>query len=232
MPHTPERPFVPRRTPTKAQPAIESADFAVSRPFVPGAERERIESFRAELNTGRESDALPSIARFLDSTPRVPANVPDRDDDAYLDEVDRGEDELPPIEHFTDPMPGVVGEYALDAAAPDTTDELDSGARTADAAQAEWVETDWQQYDWRAAAALGDSGENEASSAWADTDWEAGGPKAKETTKPNAAQAIATALDQIAQKIRDGELALPNPGTVTDPRTIASTLAALLGIRQ
>ena len=231
MPHTPERPFVPRRTPTKAQPAVASADFAVSRPFVPGAERERIESFRADLDTERESGALPSIASFLDSTPRVPAIVPDRDDDAYADELDPDDRELPPIEHFTDPLPG-VGEFASDATTADTADLPDSGTRTADAAQAEWVETDWLQYDWRAAAALGDSGENEASSAWADTDWEAGRPQANETTRPNAAQAIATALDQIAQKIRDGELALPNPGTVTDPRTIASTLAALLGIRQ
>jgi hypothetical protein len=44
-------------------------------------------------------------------------------------------------------------------------------------------------------------------------------------------QAIAKALEQIAQRIKSGELAAPVPGSATDPATIAATLAALLGIR-
>ena len=100
-----------------------------------------------------------------------------------------------------------------------------------DTASTDWVETDWQQYDWRSVAALGATGEREASTAWSETDWDAAVPRAREK-KPTAAQAIASALDQIAQQIRDGHLALPGPGSVTDPRTIATTLAALLGMRQ
>jgi hypothetical protein len=46
--------------------------------------------------------------------------------------------------------------------------------------------------------------------------------------RPTAAQAIASALDQIAQRIRSGELAA---GGATDPATLAATLAAILGKR-
>ncbi|HEY3133375.1 MAG TPA: hypothetical protein VGJ47_01990 [Gemmatimonadaceae bacterium] len=156
-------------------------------------------------------------------------------DAALSQEYAPEEDELPPVEHFLDPLPSVE-EYATNSlgdARERYAAEVEFGADAAarENQSTDWVETDWQQYDWRAAGALGDSGEHAASTAWAETDWDAAMPRAKEN-KPTAAQAIATALDQIAQQIRDGELALPNPGTVTDPRTIASTLAALLGIRQ
>jgi hypothetical protein len=95
---------------------------------------------------------------------------------------------------------------------------------------AEWADTDWQQYDWRSLASLGEGAEAAASTEWASTDWDANKPRAKDV-HPTAAQAIASALDQIAQRIRDGELA-PMPGMPTDPATIAATLAAILGIRQ
>ena len=48
MLHPPERPFVPRPTPSKGQPALGGADFALSRPFVPGADRARIAAARIE----------------------------------------------------------------------------------------------------------------------------------------------------------------------------------------
>ena len=49
----------------------------------------------------------------------------------------------------------------------------------------------------------------------------------------SAAQAIANALDQIAQQIREGGLTVPSPGgALNDPRAIAATLAALLGVKR
>jgi hypothetical protein len=45
--------------------------------------------------------------------------------------------------------------------------------------------------------------------------------------KKSAADAIATALNQIAQRIRDGD-----PSAVSDPEKIAATLASLLGVRR
>jgi len=233
---SPERPFVPRRTPTKAQPALGSADFAVSRPFIPGVEREAIESsgIRRGESPAALTESLPPIERFLELMAANEAGTSESADAALSEDNDVEEDELPPVEHFLDPLPP-VGEFAADAPIAEERFDADVEYESDSAAGAhqatDWVETDWQQYDWRSVAALGDSGEHEASTAWAETDWDAGMPHAKEN-KPTAAQAIATALDQIAQKIRDGELALPGPGTVTDPRTLATTLAALLGIRR
>lgn len=216
MQQPPERPFVPRQTPTKAQPAIGSADFTVSPPFVPGADRERMEALRLEYASDTRTApaaSLPPIEKFLDlSTPNSAAAVA-ADEDA-LEEASVEEDELPPVEHFIDPLPAVEDFAAADTPA------------------ADWGETDWQRYDWRAAAALGESAsESEATTAWASTDWDSETPPPREP-RPTAAQAIATALDQIAQRIRNGELALPSPGTASDPGAIAATLAALLGIRR
>ena len=44
MSQSPQRPFVPHRTPKSARPTIATSDFRLYRPFVPGAEREVIES--------------------------------------------------------------------------------------------------------------------------------------------------------------------------------------------
>ena len=216
MQQPPERPFVPRRTPTKPQPAIASGDFAVSRPFVPGADRERIESLRLEYASEQRAEtpaSLPAIERYLDlSAPSIAAPV-DVEEEPFAD-AGGEEEELPPVEHFIDPLPAVEDFAITDAPATD------------------WGETDWQQYDWRAAAALGEAAsESEATTAWATTDWDTEMTRSREP-RPTAAQAIASALDQIAQRIRDGELAVPAPGTVTDPASIAATLAALLGIRR
>lgn len=232
MQQPPERPFVPRRTPTRPQPAFGSSDFALSRPFVPGAEREQIASFSIEATVesrSAPSTALPPIDNFLDSPPTRPGVTGAEREEETLAEEYAGEDELPPVEHFIDPLPD-VGDFA-EASGELQGDEPYSAADTtiADAAATEWVETDWQQYDWRSAAALGDTGDSEASTAWAATDWDASIPPAREP-RPTPAQAIASALDQIAQRIRDGEL--PAPGGTTDPKSIAATLAALLGIRQ
>jgi hypothetical protein len=103
------------------------------------------------------------------------------------------------------------------------------GARSPQPDESGWVETDWQHFDWRAAAALGDGVEAAASNEWATTDWEPAAPILRDN-RPTAAQAIASALDQIAQRIRDGELAVPGSGSLTDPATIAASLAAILGV--
>jgi len=151
-----------------------------------------------------------------------------------------GADDLPPIEHFIDPLPEVdafapTDEQFYGAPAsqfPDYPQRTDAATRAGNA-EAEWVETDWQQYDWRSAAALGESGnaDDEASVAWAATDWEARLPVSRAHPR-GPADAIASALDEIAQRIRKGDLTLPSPGSVTDPAAIAATLAALLGVKR
>ena len=189
----------------------------MTRPFIPGADRQSADSFRADSfragsftaqisNEGVEETRIPPIERYLEAATE--------------------EDELPPVEHFIDPLPPVE-DFAAEGMADVAATMTDSPP--ADPADG-WEETDWQQYDWRSVAALGDTSEtaNEASNAWATTDWDAEMPR----RKPSPEQDIASALDQIAQRIREGELPIPLPGAVSDPATIAATLAALLGMRR
>lgn len=213
----PQRPFVPHRTPTKPKPAIGSADFAVTRPFIPGADRQRADfhadsfrsgSFTAQIsNEGFVETEIRPIERYLETASR--------------------EDELPPVEHFIDPLPPVE-DFTVEGVA-DIGGAVGTAAPVTDPADW-WEETDWQQYDWRSVAALGDTSETakEASNAWATTDWDAEMPRRKQSPE----QDIASALDQIAQRIREGDLPIPLPGALSDPATIAATLAALLGIRR
>jgi hypothetical protein len=224
----PQRPFVPHRTPTRPRPAIaRGSEFHLAKPFVPGAPTEIPES-------------LPGIDEFLDREPVAASpsatalrHVPGIED--YLETDYEEPDELPPVEHFLDPLPP-VSEYSADPFSdyrtPDPSD-VEHPRSTAEQtiAESEWLATEWQNFDWRAAAALGETGATEASNAWSTTDWGAASPRPKERGK-TAAHAIAKALDEIAQRIRDGDLAVPGPGAMTDPATIAATLAALLGIRE
>ena len=218
----PQRPFVPPRTPKTTRPAVTASEFRLARPFVPGSERAIVRP----------------IEDFLDKTPAAAASqrqvVSDNSYSTEFEEVF----ELPPVEHFIDALP------AVDRFAPDaegavsgegrtpTTDLAATGihAPAPDQTEPGWVETDWQHYDWRAAAALGASAK-EASNAWAATDWDGKAAPARES-QPTGANAIAKALDEIAQRIRDGKLAVPGTGATTDPATIAATLAALLGVKR
>jgi len=233
VPQLPQRPYVPHRTPTRAQPAVSAADFALSRPFVPDAERlsgavyEPVASFSTDVES-----SVPSIDSFL-VTPR-PAQLP-QPVDVYDEELLEEPDELPPLEHFVDPLPSITDFSGTvnQAQAGDTADFPDAVAAADSPAAADtgWVETDWQRYDWQSIAALGDTekAQAEASNAWATTDWEVPSPRVPESVR-TPVDAIATALDKIAERIRNGDLA--GTGDVADPATIAATLAALLGVRR
>jgi hypothetical protein len=194
---------------------------------MPGSSREEVETalqpaveFAPAQHVDREQ--LPPIEVFLD------------------DEASPGYEEsheLPPVEHFLDPLPEVASfapdaEGALMEESSVALDHASSVVADSPPTESGWGVEDWQQYDWRAAATLGDSAESQASNEWATTDWDVGRPAAGNDKKPSAAQALANALDQIAQQIREGNLAVPSPGgALTDPGAVAATLAALLGVR-
>ena len=229
----PQRPFIPHRTPNKPQPAVRAADFRISKPFVPGDGRIAPELTTPEIvaTPARVGSAsMPGIDEFLQVQTGPPlTGVAGESFAADFDE----EDELPPVEHFLDPLPSVADFSAedLDRYARETVEAARGEAPQSANSDSGWLETDWQNYDWRAAAALGESGASEASTAWASTDWDIGAPRAS-GSRPTAAQAIASALDQIAERIRAGELAVPSPGEPSDPASIAAALAAMLGIRR
>ena len=212
MPEQPQRPFVPHRTPKGSRQGEASSEFLLARPFIPRAE------------------PIPSIGEFLDTRAEPRATVA-----APLQMDDEAGDELPPVEHFTDPLPPVVA-FAPDAEgeAPDFDDaasEYASAESETIHQETGWIQEDWQQFDWRSAASLGDEPGTEASNEWAKTDWEVSAPIARDR-KPTAADAIANALDEIAQRIRKGELAVPAPETLSNPAAIAASLAALLGVKR
>jgi len=235
---SPLRPFVPHRTQKSGGPATSSSEFRLARPYVPGAEPQKVERVQGEV-TGESKPRSAASLQPIEDYFHAPAPTPvplargSRDPD-FESDFDEASAELPPVEHFLDPLPPVEA-FEREGANPfddsSTVGDVDIAARVIEpnSLAAEWANTDWQQYDWRSLASLGEGAEAAASTEWASTDWDANKPRAKDVT-PTAAQAIASALDQIARRIRDGELA-PMPGMPTDPATIAATLAAILGIR-
>ncbi|HEY3112212.1 MAG TPA: hypothetical protein VGJ62_00835 [Gemmatimonadaceae bacterium] len=248
MSSPPDRPFVPHRTPKAAKPITGQADFRLSRPFVPGA---AVTSGMGAIASDATVVAglataptdvhveIPPIDEILKRPNASRDEAPVSIESVYESELLEAVDELPPIEHFLDPLPEIAAfaprddEAFLGARESAFGEFASSTGKTSEGSETDWIETDWQQYDWRSAAALGESGvaDVEASNAWAETDWEARPPGRREQ-RQTAADAIATALDQIAQRIRNGDLAVPSPGAVTDPSAIAVTLAALLGVRR
>lgn len=236
MTQKPHRPFVPHRTPKATRTVTTASEFRLYAPFVPGSERMMVEQVSptdaaalVEAQSGMSAPLRP-IQDFLDASP-TPGYQQDTNDESFVSELEDEPEELPPVEHFVDPLPMV------DFFAPDNEGGLPGNGAVAtderprDPSEAGWLETDWQHYDWRAAAALGESPNDEASSAWATTDWDGVRAGARDP-RPTAAQAIATALDEIARRIRDGELAVPGQGSMADPATIAATLAAILGVKR
>ena len=232
MSQKPQRPFVPHRTPKAARPVTTHSEFRLGRPFVPGTAREPEDSVPVAQVAAVEPVAESAEPRRPDRERLPPIDV-FLDDDAFAG--DEESSELPPVEHFMDPLPGAGG-FAPDADGAllgESGTAVDIAPAVADRGETEagWGVDDWQQYDWRAAATLGEGVETQASNEWATTNWDTGTPGARK--KLSAEQAIANALDQIAQQIREGDLTIPSPsGAITDPRTIAATLAALLGVKR
>lgn len=235
MAQAPQRPYVPHRTPSRGQPAIAAADFSLARPFVPGADQ--MQSAIGEVATSAEVSLselpIASIETYL-AAPQRSAPMPSGDI-LLEDDVTEEPEELPPLEHFLDPLPPIseFSRSASDTAAGDDFPDEAADVRSHDRPDSDWVETDWQRYDWQSVAALGDAerAQAEAANDWATTDWDGPSPRKGDRTK-TPADAIAVALDQIAQRIRNGDLSLPGGGSVADPATIAATLAALLGVRR
>ena len=201
------RPYVPMPG-QGSDPHGAAGKFEIQPPFVPGRS--------VAHEPPRSSVAEPSLAAMA-SYPPIEDFLAGEDGGESYDDAGYP----PPIEHFMD-----SGEETEEAApaSPSFSQPPTSGEEPG------WGQTDWQGYDWRSAGALGEGAE-QARDDWAATDWQ-GAPTHARDTRQSAAEAIAAALDQIAERIRSGELSVPSAELVTDQATIAATLAALLGVRR
>lgn len=259
MQQKPQRPFVPHRSPTTPRPAITTFEFRLYTPFVPGNVGTRVGASSPAAAASEVVEAQPGFAAslrpiedYLETEEQITAlgdasaqsdypedaNAEAYDDgDAYDGEPEEASDELPPVEHFIDQLPDVDSFAPASENARQENVSVWSGQGSPaqpmanNQSESGWIETDWQHFDWRAAAALGETPNEEASNAWATTDWDANLPMGRPLRR-TAAHAIASALDEIAKQIREGDLTVSGGAPLADPATIASTLATLLGVKR
>jgi len=143
---------------------------------------------------------------------------------------------LPAIEEFLDDLP-LIDEFLM---APEAHVEIASVPAPSRVPVAEplteegWADSDWQSYDWSGLAALGapEPEAAEAHAAWSSTSWDSaatgrrtsGG--GRHTVLPE--DAVASALDEIARRIRSGELSLREFRETPPEAALAALFAAFL----
>ncbi|HKR09974.1 MAG TPA: hypothetical protein VJS39_12345, partial [Gemmatimonadaceae bacterium] len=113
MSQSPQRPYVPHRTPTDGQPAISTSDFMVSKPFVPDADlvRNSLMATPGESAAGPTESAVPSIESFLVTARTGVAQSAESFERGIDDELET----QPPLEHFLDPLPP-ISDFSSDSA--------------------------------------------------------------------------------------------------------------------
>ena len=129
--------------------------------------------------------------------------------------------ELPSIDEFVDKLP-LIDEFL---APPEPVRPVSSTGRPPIDNEG-WAVADWQSYDWNQIASLGAPApeEAEAHAAWSSTDWDPAATRAR----GQPAHEVAAALDEIARRIRTGELSLAQLQSAPPEAAIAAVVAALL----
>jgi len=99
-----------------------------------------------------------------------------------------------------------------------------------------WATADWQSYDWSQVSSLGAPAPEamEAHAAWTSTDWESTTKRLSDlASRPGGlpAEEVARALDEIARRIRSGELSLERFHGTPPEAAIAAVFAAFLRSR-
>lgn len=174
-------------------------------PFArPGARAKRI-----------RDDELPPISRFIDEMPSI---------SDFLDD-------LQPIEDF---LYDEVPEVAVVIIERDLDEDL-----SRQSVDGGWVMDDWKSYDWSRLASLG---RQSAEAAAADNDWNAtewapeapnqvSGYELYDANHEPSPDEVANALDEIARRIRAGELTIEQFHGSPPEAAMAAALAALLRMR-
>lgn len=150
---------------------------------------------------------------------------------------------LPPIERFFDDLPS-IDDFLLSAESyPVKGAESplmhgseahgDAPFRPLETDAEGWAAADWQSYDWSEISSLGAPAPEavEAHAAWTSTNWDSAAPGLPEIAdrgEQAASEELAEALDEIARKIRSGELSLERFRGTPPEAAIAAAFAALL----
>ena len=143
-------------------------------------------------------------------------------------------DDYPPIEQFLDELPS-IDDYVLDELAPVDVEEDAAfpaavGNRDEPTHDSEgWAISGWQSYDWSGLAALARPLGDTAESAWNAGDSRTGYSGGAAGTSD--AEEVAQVLDDIAQRIRSGELPIDQFRTSPPEAAVAAALAAILRTR-
>ncbi|MEO8578080.1 MAG: hypothetical protein ABI556_15325 [Gemmatimonadales bacterium] len=157
------------------------------------------------------SPEVPSIGEFLDELPSIT-------------EFLAAEVSVEPIEtHIVEELP------AIDRFAPDQYDA------------AGWAISDWQSFDWSSLGSLAPRTQHAAAEAdWKSTEWAPEDDDVYGATEDayefsssdTGANEVAAALNEIAERIRSGELAIDKFDGIPPEAVIAAALAALLKMRR
>ena len=171
----------------------------------------------------RSSDSRsPRYAPFVPPAPRDRATLipqgaadPPADDDLPL--IEQFLDELPSIEDYLDdaPVPAEVAPASVTAPVEHDTEG--------------WAISGWQSYDWHSLAHLGHAPDNRLTPEEA---WNPGPWPVSVTADPGpSADEVAAALDDIAQRIRSGELPIDQFRSSPPEAAMAAVIAAMLRLR-
>lgn len=188
---------------------------------------------------------LPSIEDFLDDLPLIDAFAESPvledaynagfDDDYYEGFREDYDSEFPLLDESA--AAESLSDYPLATRANFETGESVAEESVVDG----WAVDDWQRYDWSSISSLGrQSADRAAADAeWGATEWISAGVEGSDdrqgktfTSRPGPGpQEVAIALDDIARRIRSGELLIDQFGGSPPETAMAAVLAALLRTR-
>jgi hypothetical protein len=152
-------------------------------------------------------------------------------------------DDYPPIEQFLDELPS-IDDYLADAAIESVAEEITGGVDNAlpDHDSEGWAMPGWQSYDWSGLAALAtpegrrsQGGASSGRSSWPNMqpEQETNGldvVDSRYTAGPGgtSAEEVASVLDDLAYRIRSGELPIDQFTNQPPEAAMAAALAAML----
>ena len=137
-----------------------------------------------------------------------------------------GDEGIPPIEEFVDDLP-MIDEFLAEARANAGTGPSRAVTYASPTGPEEgWADADWQSYDWSRLASLGapEPEAAEAHASWLSTDW---GESSGQATYLREDE-VASALDELARRIRSGELSLHQFRGSPPEAALAAAFASLL----